>query len=369
MKLIISTCGTSILTNNTTQEIRNLLNKYTNSTNSSEVANNDLNIINQHIQDRKAHIINNQNLQEIAKLSAELNGILRIYNFNIREEEKKDFHMLICTGTYLGEKCAEIVKEWLEQQAGFSNVQICKIKDLKTDDIESFHFGISELVKFCDEILKGYKQKNYHIIFNLTGGFKSIQGIMLTIGMFYADECVYVFETGEHLLRIPKIPVELNIENTIKQNINLFRKLSLGISENIAEYANIGDNILFIRINNEIALSAWGELVWRNVKDKIYSEELLQEPISKIRFSESFKKQVNDLPKDRIRQINLQIDKLCRFITRRENPDSLNFKPLRGNPQGNSTHEFYAWSDRDAKRIFCHYEGEEIVIDNLGEHL
>lgn len=168
--------------------------------------------------------------------------------------------MLICTGTYLGEKCAEIVEKWLKKQAVFSNVQIRKIEDLKTNDIESFHFGISELVKFCDETLKGYRQNNYHIIFNLTGGFKSIQGIMLTIGMFYADECVYVFETGEHLLRIPKIPIELNIENTIRQNINLFRKLSLEISENIAEYANIGDNILFIRINNEIALFCVGRV-------------------------------------------------------------------------------------------------------------
>ncbi|MEM5832218.1 MAG: hypothetical protein QXT38_02825, partial [Candidatus Aenigmatarchaeota archaeon] len=62
MKLIVSTCGTSILTNNTTQEIRDLLNKYTNSTNSSEIGNNDLKIINQHIQSREEYIINNQNL-------------------------------------------------------------------------------------------------------------------------------------------------------------------------------------------------------------------------------------------------------------------------------------------------------------------
>jgi hypothetical protein len=42
------------------------------------------------------------------------------------------------------------------------------------------------------------------------------------------------------------------------------------------------------------------------------------------------------------------------------------------NTQGNhgiSTHEFYAWSDGAAKRIYCHYEDNVIVIDRLGEHL
>jgi hypothetical protein len=59
------------------------------------------------------------------------------------------------------------------------------------------------VIRWCQDTLPGYRESGYHIVFNLTGGFKSIQGWMQTLGMFYADEIVYIFETGKELLPGP----------------------------------------------------------------------------------------------------------------------------------------------------------------------
>ena len=42
--------------------------------------------------------------------------------------------------------------------------------------------------------MPGYRQSHYRVVFNLVGGFKSLQGYMNTLGMFYADEIIYIFE-------------------------------------------------------------------------------------------------------------------------------------------------------------------------------
>jgi putative CRISPR-associated protein (TIGR02619 family) len=365
-RLIVSTCGTSIFTNNTDKKIRDILNKYTNAS-YNDIPTQDRDIIENHIRNRTQEINQVQNLRQISNMSAELNGIIKIYNNNLPKNNTRDIHCLIHSDTYLGEKAAEIVCNWLKTK--FKSVDPYPIKYLKTDKIENFRSAISELVKFCYEVIKGYKENNYYVIFNLTGGFKSVQGIMQTFGMFYADECVYIFETGQELLRIPKLPVKLEVEESIRKHLIKFRKLSLGETLNRDECRGIPEVYLFI-INDQVTLSGWGELVWNEVKDKIYSETLLLSPHPKIIYSKQFIDVVNKLSPDRKKIINRRIDQLYRYIitNRQENPESLNFHSLNV-PSGNSTCEFYAWSDRDAARVYCHWENEKIVIDGIGEHL
>jgi hypothetical protein len=42
---------------------------------------------------------------------------------------------------------------------------------------------------------------------------------------------------------------------------------------------------------------------------------------------------------------------------------------LKGNPIAGSTHEFDAWADADARRVFCHYENGALILDKLGKAL
>jgi hypothetical protein len=49
---------------------------------------------------------------------------------------------------------------------------------------------------------------------------------------------------------------------------------------------------------------------------------------------------------------------------------SLSFKSITPNAKPGSTHEFYAWSDNGADRVYCHYDNNKVLIlDELGDHL
>jgi len=76
-------------------------------------------------------------------------------------------------------------------------------------------------VKFIEDNLIGYKRNGYRVIFNLTGGFKSVQGFLQSIASLYADEAVYVFETASELLRAPRMPLRLDM-NVVKENITSY---------------------------------------------------------------------------------------------------------------------------------------------------
>ncbi len=117
--------------------------------------------------------------------------------------------------------------------------------------------------------------------------------------------------------------------------------------------------------------SQWGELVWAQTRPRIYAEKLHQSPDSRIFFSPSFEKNVESLQPDRLKIINERLDQLARHLAGGGNYNlrSLDLKPLQGGANNGSTHEFDAWADQDAKRIFCHYEGEKLVLDRLDKAL
>ena len=76
-------------------------------------------------------------------------------------------------------------------------------RDLRTDSLDSFQMALSDLVRWCDEeVAVAPYRHSYRVLFNLTGGFKSIQGFLQILAQFYADETVYIFESGDVLLRM-----------------------------------------------------------------------------------------------------------------------------------------------------------------------
>ena len=160
---------------------------------------------------------------DLAKLSAEMNALLKFYDSN---PTPQDMHILIHTDTWLGRATGNLLRQILEQR-GFS-VDTPTIQDLRTQDLDSFQLALSELVKWAAETLPAYQQGHYKIIFNLTGGFKSIQGFMQTLAMLYADETVYIFEGNKELLRLPRLPVRLDGEQIVHDHLAVLRPLALG---------------------------------------------------------------------------------------------------------------------------------------------
>ncbi|MCC5904831.1 MAG: putative CRISPR-associated protein [Balneolaceae bacterium] len=364
--LMLSPCGTSLLTKQMTGDFRknrNLITKYANEKESG-IPNDDLDELNKLIKRAKQELFKIP-VQKVSSLSAELNAIIKYYDGQLAGHSS-DIHYLLSTDTWLGENTANLVKEWLEKQ-GFS-VQVLVLKDLRTDNLESFQLALSDFVKWCEETLPGYRENKYRVVFNLTGGFKSVQGFLQTLAMFYADEAIYVFESGKELLKLPKLPVKFVPDEVIEQHLNLIRRLALNLP---VEDVSVLPEILIMKFDNEAVLSPWGELVWGRVRNDLYVNRVYHPPTEKVVMTEAFQKSVKDLPADRIRLINQRVDDLSEFaeLGKKYNKKRLDFKELKGSPVPGSTHEIDAWADRDAKRIFCHIEEGKIILDKLDKAL
>lgn len=358
--LIVSTCGTSLLTNVKDNALRSLLNHYANLQRAEDCPVEERTAIENHLRQRRAEVVQADEAT-LVKLSAELNALLKFYG---NQRDTRDMHILIHTDTWLGRETAGMLQTVL-QQRGFG-VDMPLIRDLHTQDVESFQLALSELVKWAVETLPAYQQQQYRIIFNLTGGFKSIQGFMQALAMLYADETVYIFESNKELLRLPRLPLRLDGEQVVHEHLAVFRQLALGLPYQRAAVDALPETLV-LRLDAERTLSPWGELLWQQHKAAVYREQFHPSPSESIVFSDNFYRSVAGLSPDRYEKLNTQIDKLAQYLQSNgaNNPASLDVKGLHVPRHGGCTHEFDAWHDQNAKRVFGRLEGGKFTCEVL----
>lgn len=303
---------------------------------------------------------------EIRKASAEINTLYGFYGgqFNAHAQ---DVHFLFHTDTYQGELVAQKLADRL-RELGF-NASTEKIAHLRTDKLENFQHGLAGIIRWCADNIPGYRQKGYHVVFNLTGGFKSIQGWMQTLGMFYADEILYIFESGGELLRIPRIPVNIEAAATdaVRHHLPFFRRMGRA-----GAFCPAGDKpdglaeTFLYRIGDEIELSPWGRLIWDQSKKMLYRENLLETPSDAIVYSEGFRQAAAQRTPDELHHVNERLDDFAAYLQDpNTNLNRLDPRGLRGNPLPPSTHEFNAWAQHPAWRVFYHDENGKKILDDL----
>ena len=357
MEIILSTCGTSILTNNTSRELQLALTTCANEKRIEDFPENERRMITEHIKKRKIEFAK-FGVDKARNGSAELNGILAYYD-NQPANGASDTHYLLATDTWLCEATAEVVQDWLKRH-GIRDIRIHRHPDLQTADFGDFRSSLADLVKWCAEEV--YVQHSVHrrIIFNLSGGFKSETGFLQLLGMFYADEIIYIFERSGELLRIPRLPLEMMDEKAISDDLQDFRRASLGLSVTSSK-----TGIYWFEDSGKYALTAWGELVFEKHRTKLYREKLLPSPSKCLIFGKNFKKSCTE----RHDEINRKIDLLAKYMEEPTNPNpkTLDFKRLQNNhprlPEANW--ECDAWHDGAAKRIFCQRQGETLTLLEL----
>lgn len=262
--LIISTVGTSLISNVASKEEQKQLYKYSNCS-SKECPQEIIELIDLLFEKVVAKIDSLDN-HSLRRISAELNGILGFYNENF-SNGINDLHFLISTDTYQGIKSAEVLKNYLETKK--INVQLSIPKGLSTKNKDKFSEGIKELLKLFDDFLPGFHKDGYEIIFNLTGGFKSLQGYLNTIAMFYADKIIYIFESEQaELIEIPRLPIKIN-SKPFKNYKDKLLLLNANKEYNIDEFRNFPEAAIDI-IDNKVILSIWGEVIWNKIKYKLF---------------------------------------------------------------------------------------------------
>lgn len=368
-QIIISTCGTSLLTNGASSELKSMLRENANAK-ENELTSDDKHSIDERLQEQRSFLLKYSltDIDEIRRSCAELNGLLGVLGEG-GKRESADMHMLVHTDTYQGEHVASLLSEWCKKEGVCS--QLVPVDALNTRSLTEFHEGIGNLMKWCQSTLPGYRTSGFKIIFNLVGGFKSLQGYMQTLGMLFADESVYVFEGQRELLRIPRLPLDIDssCRDMMKKNLRLFRRLSRNFeSISRAKCASLPDTFFYC-VEDECILSDWGTILWEKFKEDAYREALQPSPSNKLRISEGINKEVSNLDALDVFRVNEKIDDLALYLEKGNNLKSLSFKKLAGNPVPGRTHEFYLWSDRDAARGFGKYDGPVFVFEHMSPHL
>lgn len=238
-------------------------------------------------------------IPEIRRASAELNGIYGIYQENLNQG-KEDIHYLIATDTAQGFTTAEIVQTFL-QQKGLSNISIYTPASLSSASTTDFSEGIDQLIVWLQKEIPPLRE-NYKICFNLVGGFKSLQGYLNTIGMFYADEIIYIFEgEGSELITIPRLPIAIDIA-AIEPHAVQLALMDAGAGLSPEQVAEVPESLLGV-VDDKRVLSTWGKLIWEQSKQQLLSKELLDFP--RIEYKDSFRADYNQV-KSPLERVKLQ---------------------------------------------------------------
>ena len=294
-RFILSTVGTSILTNLIDRTNPKEANWWNTLRDSANLKPDELDSKTETVIDTLADRALDKLLQHDAatnrRISAELNGIYGIYGGTL-PPNSRDQHWLITTDTAQGQKTGELIQDFLENQ-GFK-VSIFTPEGLSTKDTESFTIGTKELIRWLEDTVPGYEGYRYHVIFNLVGGFKSLQGYMTTFGAFYADEVVYIFDAPtSDLIKIPRLPIQ--IDNTVIKNhlvqFALMKAEKLYLAHELEDIPETLLEYVEDKGKTYAGLSAWGELIWNRTKKDLLTEELLDFP--QLSYEDSFRKDFN----------------------------------------------------------------------------
>ncbi|MGH8000187.1 MAG: putative CRISPR-associated protein [Brasilonema sp.] len=304
-QVIISTIGTSLLTNQiqrSAETEKNWYNQLRDSANlSMENTSKEVQEIIEILKIRAIEKLEQSSIKQIRLASAELNGIYGLYQEDLLQG-KQDIHWLISTDTAQGKGTAEIVEKFL-QDKGLVNTNIYTPAGLSTASTQAFSEGIDDLLVWLRKEIIPFKD-SHRVCFNLVGSFKSLQGYLNTIGMFYAHEIIYIFEGKEsNLITIPRLPIKVD-ESQIEPHAVKFALMDTGAGLSLAEVAGIQEALIG-EFNGKKVLSTWGQLIWDECKEDLLSKKLLDFP--RLQYTDTFRADYNKI-REKKEKVQLQED-------------------------------------------------------------
>ncbi len=362
--LIISTVGTSLITNAASKDEQKQLYEFSNcsSVNCPQHVKKLIDALFTKVNDELVKLDNHS----LRRKSAELNGILGFYkeDFSLG---KDDFHFLITTDTYQGLKSAEVVKEFLVSKA--LKVQLLTPKGLSTKNKDEFSEGVKELLKSFEDFLPDYRKNGHKIIFNLTGGFKSLQGYLNTLAMFYSDKIIYIFESEQaELIEIPRLPIKIDLEPFEKQKVKLLL-LNANKIYKTSDFQDFPEAIIDV-VDDYVTLSIWGEVIWNKIKYDLFDKLPV---IPFIKYHNNFIKEYNGTTDNRFKMKILETIAKVSVILENDGGNTANLSKggLQFSPLESKTFEgkvlFHLRSNLGI-RINCVKDGNILLLTEFGTH-
>lgn len=262
MKTFVCTCGTSVISKRGIN-IDRLKNQ---PLAKSDKFKDEISVIREHILDYLSGI---SLPQDINDTSAEIKSLTKM---GITSSDKV---ILICTDLIDGKLCGELVKDFLESRQIVTDhpVEIKVFEGLQAANGTDFvRKGIRKLLEYL------VKLEYENVIFNVTGGYKSIVPYLALVGMIFNKPVKYIHEDSDDVLILANIPIMLNDELllNIEDKLRGIDKRTFITNEEWRSGIDYNDrryDCLVEEIDGLITLSGIGLLFWERFK-KDYPEDL-----------------------------------------------------------------------------------------------
>ena len=276
---IITTVGTSIITNFLDNNVQNVINNENSKIDDSyqKIVNGDSKPRHEnHIKERISEFFlfntkknqdgtwyYNQATQGLNKnCCAEINSILKIKERKHQEEYKV---YLICTDTSLSKISAELIKGCLETIN--LDCEIISVNGLQVENNTDFNQkGFQNLIETITSIKKSdfiMKKKPTYIL-NITGGYKGLIPLMTIYGLVGEHELVYIYDQSNSLISLKNIPLTFDwaIVDEVAPYLDNSTFYQVKNDQNVLKLLS---NYGFLTSNNQI--SPFGEL-FRTIMDE-----------------------------------------------------------------------------------------------------
>lgn len=353
--VLVSTCGTSALSHGLDPEESGLLKRWANVAREANIPAGERAKLTELVL-RQVDALERASPEEARRRSAEINGILSFVG-NLAEVQ---MHYLVRTDTVLGIHAADAVGRWLRAQG--ADVEQKPFPGLQVQDQNRLDQALAECARWVSQELQWVRSEpGKRLVFHTTGGFKAVQGFFLTLGLLHADETVYLFEGSTELMRIPRLPLLVDLGFLTDEQLLEVRRLRLRLEPRGTELPET--------LAAGGRLTAYGQMLADAWWDRAAAAGLLPPISNRVRFGPGFAKTVESEHRSRLETINRRLEDLARWAETGQDLKSLDVKQLRGGARQGSTHEADAWHDGGARRLFLHQEGDVWVVDRLGEAL
>jgi putative CRISPR-associated protein (TIGR02619 family) len=219
--------------------------------------------------------------------SAEISSLIQIQE---QIQEPIEVH-LICSYTILSRLAAEVIQKFFEERYDPEKLKYVKfeihvVKNLQVTNKNTFKKGIKELFRVIgdDVVQKGNKGKRIwsEIIFNITGGYKSVVPYLNILAQLYSLDSYYVFNedtfsSGYELIKLPSLPVNFDLslfeDNYLAFELINEKKQDFPAKDEFLKYINESDFEKYEELylikeeDNKIRLAELGLLLYQAFED------------------------------------------------------------------------------------------------------
>ena len=144
---------------------------------------------------------------DLKKASAEIHTWYKIGVFNNPQHHNI---ILVHSQTEDGKYCAICLKKFIENKK-IKSVEIKEVSELNYQGASSFKKGLSKLIKTIAESIRSYK-KDGEVVIAATGGFKAQIAVANITGTLLGVPVYYIYEQFEELIKLDPIPIDLSLE-------------------------------------------------------------------------------------------------------------------------------------------------------------